>query len=105
MAFVLVDDATYVFEKLRKEDPSEPFQSLPDYFEDNYIELVLETNWSYQSLIFPIGLILFGFSLENLVQLMHWSHGMAASMKSCRQSTQSSPSSSDFSKMSKEFPK
>ena len=105
MAFVLVDDATYAFEKQRKEDRLKPFQSLPDYFEDNYIELVLETNWSYQSLILPIGTFLIGFSLENLVQLMHWSHRMAASKKSCQQSTLSSPSSSDFSKMSKGLPK
>ena len=34
LAFVLVDDNIFAFEALRKEDPSEEFQSLSDYFED-----------------------------------------------------------------------
>ena len=34
LAFVLVDDEIFVFEALGKEDPSEEFQSLSDYFED-----------------------------------------------------------------------
>ena len=37
LAFVRVDDVIFAFEALRKEDPSEEFQSLSDYFDDNYI--------------------------------------------------------------------
>ena len=37
LAFVPVDDVIFAFEALRKEDPSEEFQSLSDYFEDTYI--------------------------------------------------------------------
>ena len=34
LAFVPVDDVIFAFEALRKEDPSEEFQSLSNYFED-----------------------------------------------------------------------
>ena len=37
LAFVPIDDVIFAFEALRKEDPSEEFQSLSDYFEDTYI--------------------------------------------------------------------
>ena len=37
LAFVPVDDVIFASEALRKEDPSEDFQSLSDYFEDTYI--------------------------------------------------------------------
>ena len=37
LAFVPIDDVILAFEALRKEDPSEEFQSLSDYFEDTYI--------------------------------------------------------------------
>ena len=37
LAFVPVDDVIFAFEALRKEDHSEKFQSLSDYFEDTYI--------------------------------------------------------------------
>ena len=37
LAFVPVDDVIFAFEALRKEDPSEEFQSPSDYFEDTYI--------------------------------------------------------------------
>ena len=37
LAFVPIDDVIFAFEALRKEDPSEEFQSLTDYFEDTYI--------------------------------------------------------------------
>ena len=36
-AFVPIDDVIFAFEALRKEDTSEEFQSLSDYFEDTYI--------------------------------------------------------------------
>ena len=36
-AFVPIDDVFFAFEALRKEDTSEEFQSLSDYFEDTYI--------------------------------------------------------------------
>ena len=34
LAFVPVDDVTFAFEELRKEDPSEELESLAEYFED-----------------------------------------------------------------------
>ena len=37
LVFVPIDDVIFAFEALRKEDPSEEFQSLSDYFEDTYI--------------------------------------------------------------------
>ena len=37
LAFVPIDDVIFAFEALRKEDPSEEFQSLSDYFEDTRI--------------------------------------------------------------------
>ena len=37
LAFVLVDDVVFAFEALRKENPSEEFQSLSEYFEDTYV--------------------------------------------------------------------
>ena len=83
LAFVPIDDVIFAFEALRKEDPSEEFQSLSDYFEDLYIGilvLVEDIDASNQSLTLPIGTFSIGCSAENLVRTMRWRHGIAASI-------------------------
>ena len=92
LAFVPIDDVIFAFEALRKEDPSEEFQSLSDYSKTLILVPVEEIDASNQSLTLPIGTFSIGCSVEKLVRTKRWRHRMAASINSYRQSIQPSPS-------------